>query len=117
MRNNYLYKKYKEEHDICEECGGKDGIEIHHKIPLIEGGSDTEDNFISLCYECHKEKHKLNRSKLTKKGIEEARTKEVKDVLISKIDLLQRIQDEELCSVAEIVDCIVEAPVKKTISI
>lgn len=70
---------------------------------------------MSLCYKCHQKEHKQNRSELTKKGIVKARTKEIKDILISQIDLLQKIQDEELCSVLEIIDCIVEAPVKKTI--
>lgn len=115
MRNRNLYKKYKQDHNVCEKCGSEDGIEVHHKIPLIEGGSDTEDNFISLCYECHKKEHELNRSELTKRGIEKARAKEIKDVLISKIALLQTIQNEELYSVAEIIDCIIEAPIKKTI--
>lgn len=116
MRNIYLYKKYKNEHYTCEKCGSNDGIEVHHKIPLVNGGSDTEDNFMSLCCECHKKIHKFNRSELTKIGIEKARKKKTKDVWISKVDLLKKIQSEELRDVLDVIDCIVTAPVKKTIS-
>lgn len=115
MRNRYLIEKYKQEHESCEKCGSKDGIEVHHKIPIAKGGTNTEDNLISLCYECHKNEHKSNRSELAKIGIQRARKKKTKDVLISKVDLLQKISDGELCSVAEIIDCIIEAPAKKTI--
>ncbi len=32
-------------------------LEIHHIIPLKDGGSDTIDNVIALCPNCHREKH------------------------------------------------------------
>ena len=32
--------------------------EVHHKIPLEYGGSDTFDNLILLCKDCHKLRHK-----------------------------------------------------------
>ncbi len=32
-------------------------LEVHHKIPLKDGGSDTADNVIALCPNCHRKKH------------------------------------------------------------
>lgn len=29
------------------------GIEVHHIVPRAEGGEDTEDNAIALCFDCH----------------------------------------------------------------
>ncbi len=112
-----MYKRYKNKHPICEKCGGTNGIEVHHKIPLIKGGNDTQDNLISLCYECHKNEHKLNRSELTRIGIEKARNALVVDVLISKIDLLREIHDGELTDPIEIIDCIVNAQPRKFIRV
>lgn len=37
---------------LCgKACGSK--IEVHHIIPLGEGGSDDIDNIIPLCFDCH----------------------------------------------------------------
>lgn len=38
----------------CEEYKGRD-IEIHHIIQKADGGEDTFDNAIPLCYDCHSE--------------------------------------------------------------
>ncbi|MBO8164188.1 MAG: NUDIX domain-containing protein [Brevibacillus sp.] len=32
-------------------------LEVHHKIPLAEGGEDTVENAIALCPNCHREVH------------------------------------------------------------
>jgi len=32
-------------------------LEVHHKIPLKDGGSDTIENAIALCPNCHRELH------------------------------------------------------------
>jgi len=52
---------------ICGSCGSRgpfnrrsDGslyLEVHHKIPLAEGGNDTVENAIALCPNCHRNKH------------------------------------------------------------
>lgn len=44
-------------HPLCEECK-KYGIttvaeEVHHIKPLAQGGSNAEDNLLSLCKSCH----------------------------------------------------------------
>lgn len=50
----------------CELCGGEapftrpDGtpyLEMHHIVPLRSGGSDTVDNTVALCPNCHRSCH------------------------------------------------------------
>lgn len=52
---------------ICGSCqknapfhrdsDGSPYLEVHHKIPLSEGGDDTVENAIALCPTCHRSKH------------------------------------------------------------
>ncbi|HLR00469.1 MAG TPA: HNH endonuclease [Sphingobacterium sp.] len=51
---------------ICESCYQpvpfirKDFtpyLEVHHKIPLAEGGEDTIENAIAVCPNCHQKEH------------------------------------------------------------
>jgi len=52
---------------ICERCSkpapfsrksdGSPYLEVHHKLPLSEGGPDTLQNVIALCPNCHREVH------------------------------------------------------------
>ena len=48
---------YVKEHPICELCEKKGIIkpveEVHHIIPLSEGGSHKSNNLMSLCKSCH----------------------------------------------------------------
>lgn len=46
--------------DYCEMCGRTSGLlpdhqqlEVHHKVPLEEGGEDIEGNLIMVCTPCH----------------------------------------------------------------
>lgn len=53
--------RYVAEHPMCEECFRK-GIykptqEVHHKLPLADGGTHEKNNLISLCRVCHIEAH------------------------------------------------------------
>lgn len=57
----------------CAECGSEYGIEIHHIVPKVLGGTDEQSNLEPLCSSCHKKKHLENRSELTKIGIQKAR--------------------------------------------
>jgi len=51
----------------CERCNkkapflrkssGEPYLEVHHRIPLSEGGSDDVENTIALCPNCHRESH------------------------------------------------------------
>lgn len=50
---------------ICELCGtqpfeSSDGtpyLEVHHVVPLARRGSDTIDNAVAICPNCHRELH------------------------------------------------------------
>ncbi len=56
-------RKKVEERDqcVCQVCGWDDKIyprawqrwQIHHVIAIIEGGTTTMDNLITLCQKCH----------------------------------------------------------------
>lgn len=51
----------------CEECSnpapfnrrsdGSPYLEVHHSIPLSEGGEDTVENAMAVCPNCHREAH------------------------------------------------------------
>lgn len=51
----------------CQGCGerapfqrkrdGTDYLEVHHKVPLAEGGDDTVANSVALCPNCHRREH------------------------------------------------------------
>lgn len=42
----------------CVECGSEEELEIHHRVPVAEGGTHDEDNLETLCRSCHMEKHR-----------------------------------------------------------
>lgn len=53
--------RYASQHPLCEQCK-ENGVlrpveEVHHKVPLSEGGTHDESNLISLCKECHARIH------------------------------------------------------------
>lgn len=49
------------EHPLCEECLRKGLLvpteEVHHKLPLSEGGTHERSNLICLCRSCHMKAH------------------------------------------------------------
>ena len=53
--------KYAAEHPFCELCFQRGIIvpteEIHHKLPLSEGGTHDRSNLIALCKSCHSTIH------------------------------------------------------------
>ena len=52
---------YAETHPLCELCQADGKLvpveEVHHKIPLAEGGTHARNNLISLCKSCHARIH------------------------------------------------------------
>lgn len=52
---------YVKEHPFCEKCFERGIIvpveEVHHIVPLSEGGTHARDNLISLCKSCHSRIH------------------------------------------------------------
>ena len=53
--------KYAAEHPYCERCFARGVLvpveEIHHKLPLAEGGTHDRSNLIALCKSCHSKIH------------------------------------------------------------
>ena len=37
----------------CQDCGKAGILEVHHIIPLNDGGEDFLDNLKTLCLDCH----------------------------------------------------------------
>ncbi|WP_205427243.1 HNH endonuclease [Clostridium botulinum] len=58
----------------CVECGSSHWLNVHHIKERNQGGDDSDENLVTLCYECHMEKHKtepiynLMKSRLVKSG-------------------------------------------------
>lgn len=52
---------YVKTHPFCELCFEKGVVvpvqEVHHKLPLAEGGTHDRENLISLCKPCHARIH------------------------------------------------------------
>ena len=48
---------YYSKHPLCEECLKHGRLvpadEIHHIVPVDQGGSHDDDNLVSLCQSCH----------------------------------------------------------------
>ncbi len=57
---NYMRHYNYGEQDIilCEKCG-QVAVDIHHKKPKGQGGSDDIENLIALCRKCHTVAHGL----------------------------------------------------------
>ena len=45
----------------CMQCGSKNNLHLHHKIPKSYGGTNEIDNLVTLCNKCHLKSH--NRKK------------------------------------------------------
>ena len=52
---------YVKQHPLCELCQQHGRFvpteEVHHKVPLTEGGTHDRNNLISLCKSCHAKIH------------------------------------------------------------
>jgi hypothetical protein len=51
-------KMLKETVGRCEECGSTENLEIHHKVPVNQGGDNMLSNLMVLCHDCHNKKPK-----------------------------------------------------------
>lgn len=62
------YLVYRRDRFTCQKCG-KHGecLDVHHKIPFLDGGSNELDNLVSLCRKCHREEE----ARIIKKRIKE----------------------------------------------
>lgn len=62
-RDDYTCQKCGEVHRLINENGiplpTTDGeLDLHHKKPVSQGGTDDPDNLVTWCRKCHKEWHK-----------------------------------------------------------
>lgn len=116
--------EYKKLHKYCEKCGKKDELEVHHIIPLVEGGSDDFENFVALCSDCHKLFHNKNKSKLTKLGIEKAKKQNAdyqlcpdkydKICLVNLFDIYNWVENNEDATIAELIGFLSNLHIYKT---
>ena len=63
MRKRYgrawkrIRDRYISIHPLCEQCEMEDRItpaeEVHHILPLSQGGTHAEENLMALCKSCH----------------------------------------------------------------
>lgn len=42
---------------FIQQCKGQPFLEVHHVVPLSEGGPDTVENVIAVCPNCHRRAH------------------------------------------------------------
>jgi 5-methylcytosine-specific restriction protein A len=68
QRNPYIVlRALQRANGVCERClsaapfirnsDGTPYLEVHHKIPLAQGGEDTFENTVALCPNCHRLMH------------------------------------------------------------
>ena len=43
--------------NVCEFCRSARAVQIHHLKFRSQGGQDTENNLIHLCFDCHTKAH------------------------------------------------------------
>lgn len=67
--NSTVRLQYQETHTPqCRKCmrfhpWGNSIMQIHHILPLVDGGDNEEGNLITLCVDCHKEWHEHQEGK------------------------------------------------------
>ncbi len=42
---------------VCERCGGADQLQVHHIVPVAQGGLHVPSNVLVLCMGCHRGEH------------------------------------------------------------
>ncbi len=79
----------------CQCCRGKhkdSKLEVHHIIYRSQGGSDDENNLITLCHTCHKKVHN-GEITLDKKGLIKGTLKYATQMNSIRLQLLKRYPD------------------------
>lgn len=60
--------RYIKLHPLCEECEKQGRLtpveEVHHIIPLADGGTHEIENLVSLCHSCHMKAHGVLKEKI-----------------------------------------------------
>ena len=55
---NFRAKVLWRDNYTCVRCGGKEKLNAHHILRRIDGGTDTPQNGVTLCEDCHSSLHK-----------------------------------------------------------
>lgn len=42
----------------CTKCDETNDLEVHHILPLIDGGDNSMDNLVTLCHKHHRQAHR-----------------------------------------------------------
>ena len=42
---------------VCQSCGRKGYVELHHIVAIKDGGTQKDDNLTLLCDTCHRKAH------------------------------------------------------------
>ncbi len=42
----------------CKDCDSKESLEVHHILPISQGGKNALSNLKTVCRNCHKENYK-----------------------------------------------------------
>lgn len=57
LTRNERARILKRDRNRCVECGEVDRLQVHHIVAFAKGGSNDDDNLITLCVDCHIKKH------------------------------------------------------------
>jgi hypothetical protein len=57
---NIIKRRHKA--DECQNCGTSESLELHHIIPLMDGGTNEPWNLMTLCESCHHKAEWFTRS-------------------------------------------------------
>lgn len=49
-----ISQEIKQRDRCCQKCGAREGLIVHHIIPVSKGGTNRPVNLITLCQACHK---------------------------------------------------------------
>ncbi|RNM26725.1 HNH endonuclease [Dickeya undicola] len=85
-----LVKAYvlQQSNGVCECCAspapfqltdGRPYLEVHHLKPLAEGGSDTVENAVALCPNCHRALHYAVNKDVLREGMYQALSRLIKE--------------------------------------
>lgn len=53
-----VYARDRNRCTVCGDRGRKVELHAHHVVPLSRGGTNTLDNLVTLCSECHRMAHR-----------------------------------------------------------
>ena len=92
--------------NFCVLCGSKKELHHHHVIPKVKGGTDDEDNFMTLCEKHHEAIHniqqcdnffelaRIGRSNAMKRGVRMGRKPKYEHLVPDIKILRQKYRDD-----------------------